>query len=107
LLAAIWVLWLLAAFKHVGELRRWCAALYELTPNELSLPYWPHGKFTCRVCPSSVSRIVVERNVLGQLLDFATFRIEGPQGVHIMRFVPYPEQLILDLENWLPQPTGA
>ena len=106
-LVFMWLFWLALAVVFWRDLRTWCARVCVLTAEQLSLPAWSRSPNGCRVSRDAVSRIMVKRDVLGRFFNYGTLIIEESGRVHTTRFVPYPLQLLVELEHWLPKPSAA
>ncbi|WP_046468703.1 PH domain-containing protein [Allosalinactinospora lopnorensis] len=99
-LAVIWWVWLLVLVWFVWRVAEWSVDYFVITSARLLLTT---GLITRQVNMMPLSKVTdmrFERSILGRFLGYGTFIMESAgqdQALSRIHFVPYPEQLYLEV----------
>ncbi|GAA4917702.1 PH domain-containing protein [Streptomonospora salina] len=99
-LAVIWWVWLLILVWFVWRVAEWSVDYFVITSQRLLLT---QGLITRQVNMMPLGKVTdmrFERSILGRFLGFGTFVMESAgqdQALSRIQFVPYPEQLYLEV----------
>ncbi|WP_184585126.1 PH domain-containing protein [Lipingzhangella halophila] len=99
-LAVIWWLWLLVLVWFVWRVAEWSVDYFVITSARLLLTT---GLITRQVNMMPLSKVTdmrFERSLVGRFLGYGTFVMESAgqdQALSRIHFVPYPEQLYLEV----------
>lgn len=99
-LAVIWWVWLLVLVWFVWRVAEWSVDYFVITSARLLLTT---GLITRQVNMMPLSKVTdmrFERSILGRFLGYGTFVMESAgqdQALSKINFVPYPEQLYLEV----------
>lgn len=99
-LAVIWWVWLLILVWFVWRVAEWSVDYFVITSQRLLLT---QGLITRQVNMMPLGKVTdmrFERSLLGRFLGFGTFVMESAgqdQALSRIQFVPYPEQLYLEV----------
>ncbi|MBB6174467.1 putative membrane protein YdbT with pleckstrin-like domain [Nocardiopsis mwathae] len=99
-LAVIWWLWLLVLVWFVWRVAEWSVDYFVITSARLLLTT---GLITRQVNMMPLGKVTdmrFERSIIGRFLGYGTFVMESAgqdQALSRINFVPYPEQLYLEV----------
>ncbi|MUL41251.1 PH domain-containing protein [Streptomonospora sp. PA3] len=99
-LAVIWWVWLLILVWFVWRVAEWSVDYFVITSQRLLLT---QGLITRQVNMMPLGKVTdmrFERSILGRFLGYGTFVMESAgqdQALSRIHFVPYPEQLYLEV----------
>ncbi|GAB3446662.1 hypothetical protein GCM10027570_18330 [Streptomonospora sediminis] len=99
-LAVIWWVWLLILVWFVWRVAEWSVDYFVITSQRLLLT---QGLITRQVNMMPLGKVTdmrFERTILGRFLGYGTFVMESAgqdQALSRIHFVPYPEQLYLEV----------
>lgn len=100
MLAIIWWLWLLVLVWFVWKVAEWSVDYFVITSARL---LGTNGLITRQVNMMPLGKVTdmrFERTLLGRLLGYGTFVMESAgqdQALSKIDFIPYPEQLYLEV----------
>lgn len=101
---AVWVVWGVLLLRLVWKVGEWAVNRVTITPDRIN---FSSGLFTRRrsMLPMArVTNISLRRSLLGQMLDYGEliFDVSGQgRNEHVVNYVPHPDQLYLELTNWI------
>ncbi|MDT0301963.1 PH domain-containing protein [Streptomonospora wellingtoniae] len=99
-LAVIWWVWLLILVWFVWRVAEWSVDYFVITSQRLLLT---QGLITRQVNMMPLGKVTdmrFERSIMGRFLGYGTFVMESAgqdQALSRINFVPYPEQLYLEV----------
>lgn len=99
-LAIIWWVWLLLLVRFVWKVAEWSVDYFVITSARMLLTT---GLLTRRVNMMPLAKVTdmrFERSVLGRMIGYGSFILESAgqdQALSKVDFVPYPEQLYLEV----------
>jgi hypothetical protein len=94
------VVWVLTVFLFVEWLvavLRWTASFTVVTGERIILTFGVLDRRVAMVPISSITNITFDRSSHGSMLGYGRFIIQSSQGRSIIDYVPYPEQLYLEI----------
>lgn len=96
----IWILWALLLLRLLWKVFDWSENYFVITSQRLLLS---EGFFTHKVNMMPLAKVTdmsFQRSAMGQLLGYGEFIVESAgqdQALRNVRFLPYPEQLYLEV----------
>jgi uncharacterized membrane protein YdbT with pleckstrin-like domain len=99
-LLVIWLVWLILLFRLVGKVIDWSLNYFVVTSQRMLLA---QGVITRKVNMMPLTKVTdmsFERSTLGRILGYGRFNLESAgqdQALKIVDYLPYPEQLYLEV----------
>jgi uncharacterized membrane protein YdbT with pleckstrin-like domain len=96
----IWLAWLVLLFRLVGKVIDWSLNYFVVTSQRMLLA---QGVITRKVNMMPLTKVTdmsFERSTLGRILGYGRFNLESAgqdQALKIVDYLPYPEQLYLEV----------
>ncbi|MGH3189448.1 MAG: PH domain-containing protein [Streptosporangiaceae bacterium] len=96
----IWIAWLLLLLRLVGKVVDWSLNYFVVTSQRMLLA---QGVITRKVNMMPLTKVTdmsFERSTLGRILGYGRFNLESAgqdQALKIVDYLPYPEQLYLEV----------
>ena len=92
--------WVLTAFLFVeclAAVLRWAESFTAVTAERIVLVFGVLNRRVAMIPISSITDMTFDRSSSGSMLGYGQFIIQSSQGRSIIDYVPYPEQLYLEL----------
>jgi membrane protein YdbS with pleckstrin-like domain len=98
-LLVIWLVWGLLVLYSIGKVLRWSVDYFVVTSERLILVKGLLARDVVSVPNAKVDNMRFRRSTMGRVLGYGQFIIEAArdQPIHMVNFMPYPEQLYLEV----------
>ncbi|GAA0219516.1 PH domain-containing protein [Actinomadura nitritigenes] len=103
-LAWIWLLWLVSLGYLLWNLAAWSLQFFLVTEHRIMVIRGVLNRDIAMMPMAKVDNIELKRSYTGRALGYGEFVIESAgqkQGLRRVRFVPYPEQLYLEVSSFV------
>jgi membrane protein YdbS with pleckstrin-like domain len=100
--AAVWLTWAFVLLYLVGRIGRWFSDLFVVTSDRLLVIRGMLARDVASIPISRAAGMKLRRSFTGRLLGYGHFIFESSgrdQAIRAIRFVPYPEQLYLEIKG--------
>jgi hypothetical protein len=106
-LLVIWLIWGLLALYMIGRVLRWFGDYFVVTAQRILLVKGLLSRDVVSVSNAQIASMRFRRSAMGRVLGYGEFIIESGRYLPVQRinFLPYPEQLYLEVYGLLyPEP---
>ena len=100
LVIAVWTVWLLLLIRLIWKAVNWTGSFFVVTSARLMLFSGVLSKKVDMLPLSKVTDMSFRRSYVGRLLGFGAFTVESAsrdQALRTIDYIPYPEQLYLEI----------
>jgi Bacterial PH domain len=100
----VWGAYLLLPLHFLHRLAAWPVTYLTVTDERMMLIHGSFSRTVAAMPMDKVTGLTLQRTVLGRLLGYGTLTVASPgrrQAFRKVRYVPYPEQLYLEISGLL------
>lgn len=103
-LLILWLAWLVLLLRAIWKVAGWRAGNFIVTAERILFIKGVLARDVTMIPIARISDISFQRSITGRILGYGSFAIEvtdTPQAVRTIDFLPYPEQLYIEITGMI------